>query len=65
MCPPRCLQKIASILISSTHHFADPVPLQRRARKVLKPDGRLAIVEWLPWSESDHQEGTEPAALCL
>ncbi len=29
----------------------------RNARPALKPEGRLAIVEWLPWSEND-SEGT-------
>ncbi len=44
-------------VISSYHHFADPVALMRNARPALKPEGRLAIVEWLPWSEND-SEGT-------
>jgi hypothetical protein len=29
----------------------------RNARSALKTDGKLAIVEWLPWSEND-KEGT-------
>jgi ubiquinone/menaquinone biosynthesis C-methylase UbiE len=45
------------VVISSYHHFADPVALLRNARSALKPEGRLAVVEWLPWSESD-KEGT-------
>ena len=49
-------------VISSYHHFGDPIALMRNARPALKPDGRLAIVEWLPWSESD-KEGTSPEAL--
>ena len=44
-------------VVSSYHHFRDPVSLLRNARPALKADGRLAIVEWLPWSESD-REGT-------
>ena len=36
-------------IISSYHHFDDPVALLGRARKALKPGGRLAIVEWLPF----------------
>jgi tRNA A58 N-methylase Trm61 len=44
-------------VISSYHHFADPVALLRNARPALKTEGRLAIVEWLPWSEND-REGT-------
>jgi ubiquinone/menaquinone biosynthesis C-methylase UbiE len=35
-------------VISSYHHFADPVTLMRNARPALKPDGILAIGEWLP-----------------
>ena len=46
-------------VVSSYHHFDDPVSLLRNARPALKPKGRLAIVEWLPWSESD-REGTNP-----
>jgi len=46
-------------VISSYHHFGDPVALMRNARSALKTDGKLAIVEWLPWSEND-REGTAP-----
>lgn len=46
-------------VISSYHHFDDPVALLRNARPALKADGRLAIVEWLPWNEND-REGTSP-----
>ena len=35
-------------VISSYHHFADPVKLLRNARPSLKPTGILAIGEWLP-----------------
>ena len=35
-------------IISSYGHFSDPVALLRNARSALKPDGVLAIVEWLP-----------------
>ena len=35
-------------IISSYHHFADPVSLLRRARSSLKSRGILAIGEWLP-----------------
>jgi ubiquinone/menaquinone biosynthesis C-methylase UbiE len=35
-------------VISSYHHFDDPVALMRKARPALKPDGILAIGEWLP-----------------
>jgi SAM-dependent methyltransferase len=35
-------------IISSYHHFDDPVTLLRNARTALKPDGLLAIGEWAP-----------------
>jgi ubiquinone/menaquinone biosynthesis C-methylase UbiE len=35
-------------VISSYHHFDDPVALMGRARSALKPAGRLAIAEWVP-----------------
>lgn len=35
-------------IISSYHHFDDPVTLLSKARSALKPDGILAIGEWLP-----------------
>ncbi len=46
-------------VVSSYHHFADPVALLRNAKSALKTDGKLAIVEWLPWSKKD-REGTTP-----
>ncbi|UCG89177.1 MAG: class I SAM-dependent methyltransferase [Gemmatimonadota bacterium] len=46
-------------VISSYHHFADPVALLRNARTALKPDGMLAIGEWLPSSAND-TEATTP-----
>ena len=46
-------------VISSYHHFRDPVALIRNAKSALKKEGRLAIVEWLPWS-ADDREGTLP-----
>jgi SAM-dependent methyltransferase len=46
-------------VVSSYHHFKDPVALMRNARPALKADGRLAVVEWLPWSDDD-REGTTP-----
>ncbi len=36
------------LVISSYGHFSDPVTLMQNARSALKPDGSLAIVEWLP-----------------
>lgn len=35
-------------IISSYHHFSDPVTLLKNARPALKPEGILAIGEWLP-----------------
>lgn len=46
-------------VISSYHHFDNPVSLLGNARAALKPDGKLAIVEWIPWNEKD-EEGTYP-----
>jgi ubiquinone/menaquinone biosynthesis C-methylase UbiE len=45
------------IVVSSYHHFEDPVALLQKAKSALKPNGRLAIAEWLPWSKND-REGT-------
>lgn len=46
-------------VISSYHHFDDPVALLRKARSSLKSSGILAIAEWLPRDEND-QENTTP-----
>jgi ubiquinone/menaquinone biosynthesis C-methylase UbiE len=46
-------------VISSYHHFDDPVSLLRTALSALKPEGKLAVVEWIPWNKNDH-EGTTP-----
>ncbi|MGM0466961.1 MAG: class I SAM-dependent methyltransferase, partial [Acidobacteriota bacterium] len=35
-------------VVSSYHHFDDPVSLLRNARSALKPEGKLAVVEWIP-----------------
>ncbi|MBD3414684.1 MAG: methyltransferase domain-containing protein [Candidatus Aminicenantes bacterium] len=58
---PRLPQGILDLIfiVSSYHHFDDPVSLLRKARGALKPDGRLAIVEWIPWNKND-DEGTTP-----
>ncbi|HUU04268.1 MAG TPA: class I SAM-dependent methyltransferase [Patescibacteria group bacterium] len=47
--PPEQLDLIW--IVSSYHHFDDPVALLRRARKALKPGGRLAIGEWISINE--------------
>jgi ubiquinone/menaquinone biosynthesis C-methylase UbiE len=46
-------------VISSYHHFGDPVALMSRARPALKPTGRLAIAEWVPPKEG-RGDGTPP-----
>lgn len=46
-------------IISSYHHFEDPIALLRNARSALKPDGKLAIGEWFPTDERP-QSGTTP-----
>jgi ubiquinone/menaquinone biosynthesis C-methylase UbiE len=49
-------------VISSYHHFDDPVALLGKARAALKPDGKLAIGEWFP-SQSAGTSGTAPERL--
>lgn len=39
-------------IISSYHHFDDPVTLLQKARTALKPGGILAIGEWIPHGEN-------------
>ena len=46
-------------VISSYHHFSDPVALTGNARPALKPTGRLAIAEWIP-EKDGRGEGTSP-----
>ena len=46
-------------VISSYHHFGDPVALMSMARPALKPAGRLAIAEWVP-EKDGRGEGTPP-----
>lgn len=50
------------MVVSSYHHFDDPVYLLRNARSALKPEGKLVVVEWIPWSRND-KEGTPPEKL--
>jgi ubiquinone/menaquinone biosynthesis C-methylase UbiE len=54
--PPAQLDRIW--IVSSYHHFADPVALLRRARSSLKPDGRLAIGEWITINEPGRRDVT-------
>jgi ubiquinone/menaquinone biosynthesis C-methylase UbiE len=39
-------------VISSYHHFSDPVALMRKSLTALKPTGRLAIAEWIPTKDN-------------
>lgn len=45
-------------VISSYHHFSDPVALLGNARSSLKSDGKLAIGEWLPRDKSSEEFAT-------
>jgi len=45
-------------IISSYHHFADPVTLLHNARTALKPEGVLAIGEWIPHGENLSEANT-------
>ena len=56
--PERQLDLI--FIISSYHHFADPVKLLRNAKPALKPDGTLAIGEWLPREDRHSSEYGTP-----
>jgi ubiquinone/menaquinone biosynthesis C-methylase UbiE len=46
-------------IISSYHHFADPVALMKNAKPSLKPTGFVAIGEWL-LKEGESGEGRTP-----
>jgi len=58
--PPGTLDLI--FVISSYHHFSDPVTLMRHARPALKPAGRLAIAEWVRGTDG-RGEGTLPETM--
>jgi ubiquinone/menaquinone biosynthesis C-methylase UbiE len=49
-------------IISSYHHFDDPIELLRRAKSALKPSGVLAIGEWVR-REGERGEGTSPETM--
>jgi SAM-dependent methyltransferase len=49
-------------VISSYHHFRDPISLLRKARPALKPTGRLAIAEWVRGKDG-RGEGTSPETM--
>ncbi len=47
------------VVVSSYHHFRDPVVVLQKGKSALKKDGILAIAEWLPHNKND-REGTAP-----
>jgi len=49
-------------IISAYHHFQDPVKLLHNARSSLKPDGILAIGEWLKATSSEQVKAQVIAA---
>jgi ubiquinone/menaquinone biosynthesis C-methylase UbiE len=49
-------------VISAYHHFQDPVKLMRNARSALKPDGVVAIGEWLNATSPEQIEAQMKAA---
>jgi ubiquinone/menaquinone biosynthesis C-methylase UbiE len=49
-------------VISAYHHFEDPVALMRNARSSLKPDGVVAIGEWLNATSPEQVEAHMKAA---
>jgi ubiquinone/menaquinone biosynthesis C-methylase UbiE len=49
-------------VISAYHHFQDPVALMRKARPALKPDGVIAIGEWLNATSPEQVEAEMKAA---
>ena len=48
--------------ISSYHHFSDPITLLRNARSALKPEGMVAIGEWLRSTSPEEIEAQMSAA---
>jgi ubiquinone/menaquinone biosynthesis C-methylase UbiE len=49
-------------VISAYHHFQDPTALMRNARPSLKPDGLVAIGEWLNATSPEQVEAQMKAA---
>ncbi len=49
-------------VISAYHHFQDPVALMRKAKPSLKPDGVVAIGEWLNATSPEQVETQMKAA---
>jgi ubiquinone/menaquinone biosynthesis C-methylase UbiE len=56
MLPEKTLDMI--FIISTYHHFEDPVALMRNARPSLKSDGKVAIGEWLAHGNSTSSRTT-------
>jgi len=50
-------------IISSYHHFDDPVALMKKARESLKPDGKVGIGEWVKKDYDETREGRSPKRL--
>jgi SAM-dependent methyltransferase len=49
-------------IVSAYHHFDDPIALLGKARASLKPDGMLAIAEWLGSTSPEEMEAQMSAA---
>jgi len=49
-------------VISAYHHFQDPIELMKKARSSLKPEGILAIGEWLNATSPEQVEAQMTAA---
>lgn len=49
-------------IISAYHHFDDPITLMRNARSALKPDGIVAIGEWIRSTAPEEVEAQMNAA---
>lgn len=49
------------LLCTVAHELADPASFMKECRRILKPDGRIAIVDWTPF-ERDYGP---PASHCL
>jgi len=49
-------------VISAYHHFQDPTELMKKARSSLKPDGILAIGEWIKSTSPEQVEAQMNAA---
>jgi len=50
-------------MISTYHHISRPIELMRNALPALKPDGKLAIAEWVPSSVGEGTSSATPPAV--